>query len=178
MSRMRQIVRHLPNILTVMRMAVIPFFAWAMIADRLLAAMWLFLLAQATDMLDGFIARKYNVETVFGRIADPAADKLIQLTALFLLAWKGMIPLVIPCLFFIKELFMLICGILAIRRKMDTSARWYGKAASGMLFMTIMLTFVLDSRELINLLMWACVCTTLFAFAMYGRAYLAYRRKA
>jgi cardiolipin synthase len=175
---MRHVIRYLPNFLTGMRLAVIPFFAWAMASNRLMDAMWLFAFAQATDVLDGFIARKFNVVTVFGRIADPAADKLIQLTALFLLAWKGLIPFVIPSLFLVKELFMLVCGILAIRRQMDTSARWYGKAASGMLFVTIMLTFVLKSHDLINLLMWACVCTTLFALAMYGRNYLAHRRNA
>lgn len=174
---MRRIIRYIPNTLTSMRLAAIPVFAWWMFENRLMDAMWLFLLAQATDVLDGFIARKYQVVTVFGRIADPAADKLMQLTALFLLAWKGMIPTVIPWLFSIKELFMLICGILAIRSKMDTSARWFGKAASALLFATIMLTFFLKKHLVTDVLMWACVCTTLFALVMYGRNYLAHRRK-
>lgn len=178
MSRMKQIIRYVPNTLTAMRLIAIPFFAWLMIGNRLMDAMWLFLAAQVTDVLDGFIARKYQVVTVFGRIADPAADKLMQVTALFLLAWKGMIPLVIPWFFFVKELFMLICGILAIRSRMDTSARWYGKAASAMLFATIMLTFFLKNQAVTNVLMWACVCTMAFAFVMYARDYLAHRRNA
>ncbi len=175
---MKRIIRYVPNTLTLMRLAAVPVFAWLMLQGRLTAAMWLFLIAEATDLLDGFIARRFNVMTVFGRIADPAADKLMQLTALFLLAWNGTIPAIIPWLFFTKELFMLVAGIFAIRSKMDTSARWYGKAASALLFATIMLTFFLRESPITTFLMWGCVAMTLFALVMYGRSYLAHRRDA
>jgi len=178
MSRMNRIIRYVPNTLTILRLCAIPIFALLMLENRLTEAMWVFLAAEATDMLDGAIARKYDVMTVFGRIADPAADKLLQLTALFSLAYLGMIPLMIPSLFFIKELFMLVVGVLAIRRKMDTSARWYGKVASALLFVVIMLTFFLRESPVTTFLMWVCVCMTLFALIMYGRNYLTHRRKA
>ena len=74
---MKRIIRYVPNTLTLMRLAAVPVFAWLMLQGRLTAAMWLFLVAEATDLLDGFIARRFNVMTVFGRIADPAADKLM-----------------------------------------------------------------------------------------------------
>lgn len=172
---MAGIVRYVPNTLTGLRLAAVPLFAWLMITDRLTVAMWVFLAAEATDVLDGWIARRYQVITAFGRVADPAADKMMQLTALFLLAWKDMIPVAIPWLFLAKELVMLIAGIFALRSRMDTSARWYGKAASVLLFATIMLTFFLRGSMLTSWLMWGCVAFTLFALVMYGRTFHAHR---
>lgn len=174
---MQGIIRYVPNTLTILRLVAVPFFIWLMLADRMTAAMWLFLAAEATDALDGFIARKYDVVTEFGRIADPAADKLIQLAALFLLGYKGIIPGIIPWLFLLKELVLLIAGIFALRSKMDTSARWYGKVASASLFGTIMITFFLPGSLLSIILLWACAAFTLFALVMYGRNYLEFRRK-
>ena len=174
---MQRFIRYVPNTLTILRLVAVPFFIRLMLEDHLTGAMWLFLAAEATDALDGFIARKYDVITTFGRIADPAADKMIQLAALFLLAVKGFIPLIIPCLFLLKELVLLIAGIFAIRSQMDTSARWYGKVASAAVFATIMLTFFLRDSLLPTILLWACVAFTLFALVMYGRNYLAHRRE-
>ena len=172
---MTGIVRYIPNTLTGLRLAAVPAFAWLMLTDRLTAAMWVFLAAEATDVLDGVIARRFQVITAFGKVADPAADKIMQLTALFLLAWKNMIPVAIPWLFLAKELVMLIAGVFALRSRMDTSARWYGKAASVLLFATIMLTFFLRGSRLTSLLMWGCVAFTLFALVMYGRSFHAHR---
>lgn len=174
---MQRIMRYIPNTLTVLRLLAVPVFIRLMLQDQLHAAMWLFLAAETTDVLDGFLARKFNVVTQFGRIADPAADKLIQLAALFLLAWKGMIPVLIPWLFLLKEAIMLVAGIFAIRSEMDTSARWYGKVASASLFASIMLVFFLGGSLFTSLLLWACAAFTLFALVMYGRNYLAHRRQ-
>lgn len=174
---MQRWIRYVPNALTILRLIAVPFFIWLMLDDRMTAAMWLFLAAEATDVLDGFLARKYDVITEFGKIADPAADKLIQLAALFLLGYKGFIPGIIPWLFLLKELVLLIAGLFALRSKMDTSARWYGKVGSAFLFGTIMLTFFLPGSLLSIILLWACAAFTLFALVMYGRNYLAFRRQ-
>ena len=174
---MQRIIRHVPNTLTLLRLIAVPFFIRLMLDGRMTEAMWLFLAAEATDVLDGYIARKCNVITKFGQIADPAADKLIQLSALFLLGQRQIIPDVIPWLFLLKELVLLGAGVFAIRKSMDTSARWYGKAASASLFVTIMITFFFQNSLLSTVLLWACVAFTLFALVMYGRNYLAFRKQ-
>lgn len=174
---MSNFIRYVPNILTILRLAAVPFFAWLMLQSRMTEAMWLFVFAEATDALDGFIARKYKVVSVFGRIADPIADKLIQLTALFMLDWKNMIPSAIPWLFLLKELIMVVASVFAIRKKMDTSAKWYGKLTSASLFMAIMVTFFLRGSSVSALLLWACAVLTLFSLVMYGRNYILMRRK-
>ncbi|UDY25072.1 CDP-diacylglycerol--glycerol-3-phosphate 3-phosphatidyltransferase [Nocardioides sp. Kera G14] len=76
-------MKHLPNLLTALRIVLVPFYGWALLAEggdngwlRFLA--WgIFFVAMVTDKVDGDLARKYNVISSFGKIADPIADKLL-----------------------------------------------------------------------------------------------------
>ena len=110
--------------------------------DKITAAVWVFLFAEFTDVLDGIIARKFNLETPFGKIADPVADKMMQLTALFVLGGKDMIPAIIPYLVLFKELFLLISGLYLIRKNIDMSSKWFGKLTSVLFFVAIMMAFL------------------------------------
>lgn len=83
------------NVLTVLRIAVVPFFAWALLVDggddvrwRLVAAA-LFALAAVTDRIDGHLARRYDLVTDLGKLLDPIADKLLIGAALVLLSALG-----------------------------------------------------------------------------------------
>lgn len=71
----------LPNLLTLFRFLLIPFFLAELVQGRQLRALMIFLLASLTDLLDGFVARTWNVRTPLGRILDPAADKLLLVSA-------------------------------------------------------------------------------------------------
>lgn len=71
----------LPNVLTLFRFLLIPFFLAELVQGRQLRALIIFLLASLTDLLDGFVARTWNVRTPLGRILDPAADKLLLVSA-------------------------------------------------------------------------------------------------
>ena len=84
--------RHVPNILTILRLIAVPVMALLMISGKLTEGLIVFAAAELTDILDGYIARKYNFITNFGKLADPFADKAIQLTALLLLARGGRLP--------------------------------------------------------------------------------------
>ena len=87
---------NLPNKLTILRVAMIPFFVLFMLfpvmgeADKWIALV-LFIVASLTDMLDGHIARKYNLITNFGKFMDPLADKLLVCSALICLVELGRI---------------------------------------------------------------------------------------
>lgn len=74
---------NVPNALTTLRIVLVPFFGWALLMDGGDSVLWrtvawaIFFVAMATDKIDGDLARKYNIETDFGKIADPIADKAI-----------------------------------------------------------------------------------------------------
>ena len=82
---------NLPNKLTIGRVIAVPFFIAAYLSGWYLAAFVIFILASLTDMLDGKIARKYNLVTNFGKIMDPLADKILVYSAFCL-----MIPDLVP----------------------------------------------------------------------------------
>lgn len=95
---------NLPNLLTVLRVALIPFFVFfyyaAFVPGHHWIALAIFVIACVTDLLDGKIARKYNLVTTFGKFMDPLADKILVITALILFTEDGSLPgvaLVIIC---------------------------------------------------------------------------------
>ncbi|MEA5454552.1 CDP-diacylglycerol--glycerol-3-phosphate 3-phosphatidyltransferase [Sinomonas sp. JGH33] len=107
---------NLPNVLTMFRMVLVPVFVWFMVADGSHQGplRWLALLAFAvamyTDQLDGQIARRRNLITNFGKIADPIADKLLTGAALILLSALGELPWWMTIVILVRE-----WGITALR---------------------------------------------------------------
>ncbi|WP_456786448.1 CDP-diacylglycerol--glycerol-3-phosphate 3-phosphatidyltransferase [Cellulomonas sp. P5_C5] len=107
---------NLANVLTVLRIALVPFFAWALLADgghtttgRLIATT-LFVVAAATDRLDGWLARRSGQVTDLGKMLDPIADKVLIGTALVLLSWLGDLAWWVTVVILVREL-----GITAMR---------------------------------------------------------------
>lgn len=180
---MRTVFRNIPNLLTILRIAAVPLFVFLMNGNSVNAAFWVFLIAELTDVADGIIARKYNLITQFGKIADPFADKLMQLTALFMLSSKDTIPKIIPYLVLLKELFMLISGLYLMRKKkdIDMSSKWFGKLTSVLFCIAILLAFLgWLPRNSTDTILWICVGMAIFAALMYVRNYFKQvgRRKA
>lgn len=107
---------NLPNILTMLRIVLVPFFVWFLLADNSQHGIWrwaavvAFAVAIYTDKLDGDIARSRNLVTNFGKIADPIADKLLIGSALVLLSALGELPWWITILILARE-----WGITALR---------------------------------------------------------------
>jgi CDP-diacylglycerol---glycerol-3-phosphate 3-phosphatidyltransferase len=85
----------IPNALTILRFVAIPAFVWLLLADRLgpsWAAGIVFAAAGITDQLDGYLARRWHVESQFGKVADPLADRLMIDTAVVMLVWLDRLP--------------------------------------------------------------------------------------
>jgi cardiolipin synthase len=141
----------------------------------------LFLAGGLTDILDGYIARRYNLITSWGKIADPMADKLMQLTALFILSIKiPLIPIELLVIILLKELFMGLGALLLYKQDhYVVSANWYGKLATVVFYLAIIMLifdesfnqwkiFGLAFNQFFFLL---AVLAALFAFFMYVRTY-------
>jgi cardiolipin synthase len=85
-------IRHLPNAITALRVALIPLQAWLLGRGDYALAFALFVASGLSDLADGWIARRFDFRTRFGAIADPLADKLTMLTVAVLLAAQGWVP--------------------------------------------------------------------------------------
>jgi cardiolipin synthase len=87
-----RIVRHLPNLLCLVRIALIWPIATALAARSMPTALVLFAAAAVSDGLDGYLAKRFNWTSVLGKILDPLADKLLLITVFVEGAWLGLIP--------------------------------------------------------------------------------------
>lgn len=88
----RENIYTIPNILTFSRLAVAPFIGYFIVNQNHVLALSLFAYASATDLVDGWIARKFNQQTVVGTIVDPMADKTLMTIGVVCLAMNGSIP--------------------------------------------------------------------------------------
>ena len=100
-------VKQIPNILTVSRFFLIPFIIYFILKEQYILALVLLVISGLTDVLDGFIARKFNFITNFGKLIDPLADKTTQIAVLLTLAFKNIIPFWIIIVVVIKEAAMI-----------------------------------------------------------------------
>ena len=144
----------IPNILTTMRLFLVPFFAYFMLTsngtnNNMVIAVIIFLFSGITDIVDGYIARKYNMITDFGKIYDPFVDKLMQITALVCLVIKGLIPIWLLVLVIIKEVTMIIVGGVLYTKKIVVSSNWYGKL-STVVFYSIVVIIILFNKAIPN----------------------------
>ena len=129
---------NLPNFLTIIRLLLVPIMAYFLISRDFTLAILFYVLASVTDILDGYIARKYNLITDLGKILDPLADKLLQFSALMGLWIVDVIPFWITLVFFLKEIFMGLGAIKLLRRNdVVVSSKWFGKLSTILFFIAI-----------------------------------------
>src|SRR5246127_5712028 len=123
----------LPNALTLGRLAVIPVFVALMIAAGD-AQSWpagiLFGAAGVTDQIDGFLARRWHVESQFGKIADPLADRLMIDAAVILLAYYDRLPWIGLAVIVGRDVLLLAGSVLLVPRGIEIEVNTLGKAAT------------------------------------------------
>ena len=129
----------IPNILTTVRVAMVPLFAYSMLClhNQVLGAI-IFVLAGITDVIDGYIARHFKMTTNFGMIYDPFADKLMQITAVICLVILDMIPKWLLAIVIAKELTMIVIGGILYLRKIVVRSNWYGKTATVIFYAAVL----------------------------------------
>lgn len=123
---------NLPNKLTVLRVIMIPFFVFFMLTDYAGAASkWIalaiFIIASLTDMLDGKIARKYNLVTNFGKFMDPLADKLLVCAAMICLVEMGKIASWMVIIIISREFIISGFRLIAADNGVVIAASYWGK---------------------------------------------------
>ena len=174
----------IPNLLSLFRLVLIPVYiliylnatepAHYFIAGGILAISCL------TDLIDGKIARHFNMVTTLGKILDPLADKATQFALIICLAVKHPVLIQLLILFVIKEGFQLIAGIINFRRgHMLTRALLPGKICTTVLFISLILLVLIPqlSDNVVRIITYVDIGFMLFSFLNYVYAYYAYFRK-
>ncbi len=163
-----------PNILTYLRLVLIPFFVWVYVnakapSDYFLAALFI-LLSGFTDIADGFIARHFNMVTDWGKAVDPVADKLTQAAVAFCLVFRFPGMWVLLTLFIIKELYMGIVSLVLLRRgkKLD-AAMWFGKVSTAVFYLgtRVLIAYPPMPKVIAYVMMAVSGCFLLLSFVLY-----------
>ena len=127
-----------------------------------------------TDVLDGFIARKFNLVSNFGKLMDPLADKLTQISVLAALVSVKIIPVWILAIVVLKELIMVVGASFLYGKDVVVYSKWYGKLATVLFYLAIVVTLFIKQLALtgiwlhLDLAIYCCalVCTV-FSLIMY-----------
>ena len=168
-------LKYIPNILTVLRLLLIPVILHFLVHDQFILAIIFLTLSGITDILDGTIARKFNFITNFGKLIDPLADKITQLSILWMLVSKNIIPLWILVIVLLKEATMVAGASFLYGKELVVSSKWYGKAATVLFYLAIVLTMIfkdLQFQTSIHLLLYyVAVAMTIFSLVMYFREF-------
>ncbi len=184
MTEKKQKIWNVPNALTMLRMAMIPVFWYFMMEDRLYAALIVFVAASLTDVADGFIARKYDLITDFGKLMDPLADKLMVISMMASLAIKGIAPWPALAIILAKETAMVTGGVILYRHQVVVYSIWIGKLAQAAVVCGLISCFFHEWLQ--NTLgfpahlalLWLGVALTLCALGVYMRQAIRQYREA
>lgn len=166
-----------PNIITSVRFAAIPFMAYYIYAsvnisdDYNLIAFILFIAIWATDLLDGYIARSFNQVSDFGKLFDPFVDKLFQFVAALMMSVVGKLPYWVPVIIFVKELMMIAGGAVLLKKyRLVVYSKWYGKLATVLFVVAFCVLFFIpkENISLSGYLFILPLAISLFSYVKYG----------
>lgn len=162
----------IPNLLSLLRILMIPLLVWLYCGkeDPFLTTLVL-LLSGMTDIVDAFIARRFQMTSDLGKVLDPVADKLTQGVMLICLVTRFPHMLIPLCLLILKELFAAVSGAMVIRRTgVVMGAQWHGKAATVSLYGMMLIHLLWDSIPVAVswLLVGLCAAVMLYSAIRYG----------
>lgn len=164
---------NLPNKLTMFRVILIPFFVVFMLVDITLYDKWIalgiFIVASLTDLLDGKIARKYNLVTNFGKFMDPLADKLLVCSALICLVALSKIPAWMVIVIIAREFIISGFRLIASDNGVVIAASYWGKFKTTfqMIMICLMIADITAISVLTTVVMWVAVVLTVVSLIDY-----------
>ena len=166
----------IPNLLSLVRLLLIPVILWLYLdkKDYNLTTL-IIILSGLTDIVDGFIARTFNMVSDVGKVLDPIADKLTQASLMFCLASRYKLLWVPIVIFIIKESFMLLFGYITLEvTDKINSARWYGKVNTVVLYAVMSALIFVPNIEpdVASFLIGFCVAVMLVALILYISFYI------
>lgn len=165
----------IPNIITYIRIMMIPFICVMFFEGRSDVALWLSVVFWLADIVDGYLARRLNQVTNLGKMLDPIVDKIFQFSFICCASLMYEEIFVLCALQFAKELILaIIAGIAMYRYGVHESSRWYGKLNTGLLNTSIIviLLFPFIESELLSLIVIINSISLVVSFILYFIYYL------
>lgn len=172
---------NVPNVLTMIRLLLIPVFVVLFVTGNDKLALLTFVVASFTDFLDGYLARKNNQITDFGKLMDPLADKLMVVTALICQGVKGVFPWLAIVIVMLKELVMIFGAYYMLEHGIVVYANMLGKSAQVSFIAALVLSFwhadfAAMALPVDRVILWIAVVLALVALVDYSRsAYMKIR---
>ena len=165
---------NLPNKLTLLRVCMVPVFVIFMMLPYPFArwaALVIFIAASLTDTADGYIARKYNLVTDFGKFMDPLADKLLVCAAMICLIRTGQLPAWIVIVIISREFIISGFRLIAVENGVVIAASWWGKIKT-VVQMVMICALLINAqaawfRVLEQILIWAALILTVVSLVDY-----------
>lgn len=166
--------KHVPNALTILRFLFIPFIVLNIFMEEYILAFIFFTISGLTDIADGFIARKFNYISTFGKLMDPLADKLTQISALASLCITDIVPIWILVIVLFKEFFMISGASFLYGKDVVVYSKWYGKLATVLFYLAIVASLLVKQFGLTGIynsidfgLYCLALIATIFSLIMY-----------
>ena len=167
-------LKYVPNTLTIVRFLLIPFIVISIFNGDYINAFIFFTVSGITDIADGFIARKFNLISNFGKLMDPLADKLTQIATIATLTLMNIIPIWILSIVLLKELIMIAGASFLYGEDVVVYSKWYGKLATVLFYLAIVFSLLINQFELTSIwsnldlwLFYLALFTTVFSLLMY-----------
>lgn len=174
----------IPNMLSIFRIILIPIYLYIYLNATQPYHYWLaaaiLAISCLTDMIDGKIARRFNMISQVGKVLDPLADKATQFALMVCLSTRRKPIRVLLCLFVVKESFQLLAMILNLRKnKALDGALMAGKVSTTVLFISLIILVMLPELpdKIANGITMVCAVFLLVAFVQYVRAYYGRNKK-
>ena len=171
--------KHIPNILTIFRILLIPFIIFFITKNDYIFAFVFLLISGLTDVLDGFIARRLNLISDFGKLMDPLADKLTQISIVIMLVIKSFIPFWILIIIIFKEIIMVSGASFLYGNNTVVSSKWFGKLATVVLYIAIFFSIIIAQFNLPEIystfnfyIYCVAIVATIFSLIMYFRLFI------
>ncbi|GHV07280.1 CDP-diacylglycerol--glycerol-3-phosphate 3-phosphatidyltransferase [Clostridia bacterium] len=175
---------NIPNTLSLARLALVPVFVLVFFVFDTTAGHWwaagIYVVATATDALDGMLARRWNQITRLGRVLDPAADKLMSFAVLICIAIDQPLLGWAVIIFFVKEALMAIGALVQFKRIDDVPpSKLIGKFSTVFFFLTCLSIMTIPVMPLWceEMLVGIAIALTLIAFGTYLARYLNLTKK-
>ena len=162
-------LKHLPNVLTIIRFLLIPVIVISIFNGDYIIAFIFFTVSGITDIADGCIARKFNLISNFGKLMDPLADKLTQIATIASLTLKDIIPIWILAIVLLKELIMISGASFLYGKDVVVYSKWYGKLATVLFYVAIVFSLLINQFELPSI--WSNLDLWLFYLALFATVF-------